>query len=303
MGSTVLTLAAVTRKALSPTWSSKQLASNELSVLADVALGRQSLPAVFEVPKGDFHQFKTADRIVVLAFAATPTDIPHDEYDAFANKHRDDYLFGFTKDPEVIESAGVTPPAIVVYREFDEPVVEYPYPISTFKDTFDGWLKEVSIPIIDQVSGENYQLYSESGLPLAYIFLDPSMENKDEVIDSIKPIAAKYKGKVNFVWIDAIQFGDHGKALNLVEPKWPSFVIQNIEKQLKYPLDQSTEVTPEAVEELVQQYVEGKLQPSLKSQPVPDAQDEPVFVLVEKQFDEVVFDDNKDVLVEFYAPW
>lgn len=108
---------------------------------------------------------------------------------------------------------------------------------------------------------------------------------------------------MNFVWIDAIKFGDHAKALNLGEAKWPSFAIQNIEKQLKYPLDQNKEVTTEAVESWVKQYLDGELQPQLKSQPIPAHQDGPVYVLVGKNFEEVVFDDTKDVLVEFYATW
>lgn len=241
---------------------------------------------------------------MALAFTTSTTEAPAPEYSAFAQKHRDDFLFGITADPEVIEAAGVKAPAIVVYREFDDPVVEYPYPMASFTaEDFETWIKEISIPTIDQVSGENYQVYAESGLPLAYLFIDPTAENREEVIKSIKPIASKFKGKVNFVWIDAIQFGDHGKALNLVEAKWPSFVIQDIEKQLKYPLDQTVEVTAESVGDLVEKYVEGKVEPSLKSEPIPDTQDEPVFVLVEKQFDEIVYDDDKDIFVEFYAPW
>jgi protein disulfide-isomerase A1 len=108
---------------------------------------------------------------------------------------------------------------------------------------------------------------------------------------------------MNFVWIDAIKFADHAKALNLVEAKWPSLVIQDIEKQLKYPLDQSKEFTTEVVESWVKQYLDGELQPQLKSQPIPANQDEPVYVLVGKTFDEVVYDDSKDVFVEFYATW
>ena len=50
-------------------------------------------------------------------------------------------------------------------------------------------------------------------------------------------------------------------------------------------------------------FLDNKLEPQLKSQPIPEVQDEPVFNLVGKQFDEVVFDDEKDVFVEFYAPW
>lgn len=265
---------------------------------------RQSLPAVADVTKATFHEFKNADKIVALAFLSSPTDAPAAEYSAFANTHRDDYLFGVTTDKEVIESAGVKPPALVLYRSFDEPATEYPYPVADLtSEELESWIKELAIPVIDQVGGENYGTYAQSGKPLAYLFLDPTDEKRDQYIDAIRPIAAKYKGKVNFVWIDAIQFGDHGKALNLVQAKWPSFVLQDLSKQLKYPLDQNEAVTPELVDQLVEGYLEGKLEPSLKSQPIPETQDEDVFVLVEKQFEDVVFDDSKDVFVEFYAPW
>ena len=146
-------------------------------------------------------------------------------------------------------------------------------------------------------------MYANSPKPLAYVFIDPSLEDKDDHIATVKPVAAKYKSKMNFVWIDAIKFADHAKALNLVEAKWPSLVIQNIEKQLKYPLDQNKEFTTDAVGSWVKQYLDGELQPQLKSEPIPAHQDEPVYVLVGKNFDEVVYDDNKDVFVEFYATW
>jgi len=120
---------------------------------------------------------------------------------------------------------------------------------------------------------------------------------------AIKPIAQKYKSKMNFVWIDGVKFGDHGKALNLMESKWPAFVVQNLEKQLKYPFDQTKEVTPEAVDEWVVAFLAGKLEPTLKSQPIPETQNEAVYTLVGKSFDDVVFDDSKDVFVEFYASW
>jgi len=40
----------------------------------------------------------------------------------------------------------------------------------------------------------------------------------------------------------------------------------------------------------------------LKSEPVPE-QTGPVKVVVAKNFDEIVNDETKDVLIEFYAPW
>jgi len=41
----------------------------------------------------------------------------------------------------------------------------------------------------------------------------------------------------------------------------------------------------------------------LKSEPVPEPNDDPVKVVVAKNFDDIVNNEDKDVLIEFYAPW
>lgn len=49
--------------------------------------------------------------------------------------------------------------------------------------------------------------------------------------------------------------------------------------------------------------VDEKLEPYLKSEAIPESNSEPVKVAVAKNFDEVVVNNDKDTLVEFYAPW
>ena len=266
-------------------------------------LHRQSLPAVTEVTASNIEEFKKADKIVAIAYLSS-SDAAAAVFQATAEKHRDDYLFGQSTDAAVVESAGVSTPAIVLYRAFDDPVSVYPHPVaSATVETIENWIAELSIPVIAEVNAENYMSYAQSGKPLAYLFIDPTSETKDEHIERVRVVALEHKAKINFVWIDAIKFGDHAKSLNLAESVWPGFVIQDLESQLKYPIDQKTEITAAVVKEWVESFVAGTLEPTLKSQPIPETQDEAVFTLVGKEFEKVVSHSDKHIFVEFYASW
>lgn len=48
---------------------------------------------------------------------------------------------------------------------------------------------------------------------------------------------------------------------------------------------------------------EGSLEAYIKSEEIPESNDGPVQVAVAKNFDEMVMNNKKDVLIEFYAPW
>lgn len=266
---------------------------------------KQSLPALTAVT-GDLHSnFTKEDKVVVVAYVDSDSDDLAKAVKAAAEAHRDDYLFGMTSDAEAIKEAGVMAPALVVYKTFDEGRVDLPAASvkSVTPDSIASFIKENAVPLLDEISGENYSNYAQSGLPLAYLFLDPTQSDREAKVSEFSAVAKKFKGKVNFVWIDAIKYAEHGKALNLLEAKWPAFVIDDMPNSLKYPHDQTGEVTPASVTSLVDSYLSGSLKPMLKSDPVPETNDGPVFTLVGSQFDEVIFDDSKDVLAEFYAPW
>lgn len=47
----------------------------------------------------------------------------------------------------------------------------------------------------------------------------------------------------------------------------------------------------------------GDLEPHIKSEAIPESNDGPVKVAVAKNFEELVTNNNKDTLIEFYAPW
>lgn len=73
------------------------------------------------------------------------------------------------------------------------------------------------------------------------------------------------------------------------------------EKTRKFNLKE--EFSIESFEKFVRDVLANKLEPYLKSEPIPDNNDAPVKVVVAKNFDEIVNNPDKDVLIEFYAPW
>lgn len=59
----------------------------------------------------------------------------------------------------------------------------------------------------------------------------------------------------------------------------------------------------ESLQTFVQNVLDDKLEPYLKSEAIPETNDAPVKVAVAKNFDDVVVNNDKDTLIEFYAPW
>lgn len=92
--------------------------------------------------------------------------------------------------------------------------------------------------------------------------------------------------------------------MNLPEPKWPSFAIQQIQESTKFPMPQTQEVNAKTVGDFVAKFAKGEISPSIKSQPVPKTQDEAVYNVVADTFEDVVLKENKkDVFIELYASW
>ncbi|KAI1345006.1 protein disulfide isomerase [Xylariaceae sp. FL0016] len=261
---------------------------------------KQSLPAVSLLTTESLEDFKTADKVVLVAYVDASDKSSNETYTAIAEKFRDNYLFGATNDAALAEAEGVKAPAIVLYKQFDEGK-------ATFSEKFDedaiiSFTKTASTPLIGEVGPETYSGYMSAGIPLAYIFAETADERK-ELGEALKPVAEQYRGKINFATIDAKSFGAHAGNLNLPTDKFPSFAIQETVKNQKFPFDTEKEITAKTIGSFVEDFSAGKIEPSLKSEPIPETQDAAVTVVVGKSYEDIVLDDSKDVLIEFYAPW
>lgn len=137
---------------------------------------------------------------------------------------------------------------------------------------------------------------------MAYIFAE-SVNERAEFAEAFKPIAEKHKGAINIATIDAKAFGAHAGNLNLNPEEFPAFAIQDPAKNAKYPYDQSKKIVAKDVGKFIQDVLDGKVEPSIKSEPIPETQDGPVTVVVAHSYQDLVIENEKDVLLEFYAPW
>ncbi|KAI9736885.1 MAG: protein disulfide-isomerase precursor [Claussenomyces sp. TS43310] len=261
---------------------------------------KQSLPAVSILSKDTIEEFKTADKIVLVGYFDPDDKTWNETYTTVAESLRDSFLFGATGDATLAKAEGAAIPSIVLYKSFDEG-----------KSVFDGkcdvasietFAKTASMPLVGEIGPETYSGYMSAGLPLAYIFAE-TPEERTKLSDLLKSVAEKHRGAISFATIDAKSFGAHAGNLNLATDKFPAFAIQDTVKNQKFPYGQHLEITAETIGSFVQDFVDGKIEPSIKSESVPESQDGPVHVVVAHNYKDIVLDDAKDVLIEFYAPW
>ena len=84
-------------------------------------------------------------------------------------------------------------------------------------------------------------------------------------------------------------------ALRIVDPQ---------ENMLKYAFDGSaSSASLDDLKNFVAQFKDGKLAPALKSEEIPEDNSAPLTTVVGKNWDAIINDPTKDVLVKYYAPW
>ncbi|KAF5102699.1 hypothetical protein D0Z03_000374 [Geotrichum reessii] len=265
---------------------------------------KELLPPSMKVTPENLEEFKSLGSISVIGFTddketnatfTDVTDVIHHEFN-----------IGFSNDAEFAKSNGVSSfPALVVFADYlDAPIV---YDAESAGENFEFNLDSITLAIIrasiapaGEIAPETFRAYMTSKLPLGYIFYS-TVEERETFEKAILPIAKELKDKLNIGLIDATKFASHTGNLNL-EEKFPAFSIHDMEKNRKYPLIDK-EFSVDNVIEFVKEFVAGKIEANLKSDPIPESQDGPVYTVVGLNYEEIVLDDEKDVLIEFYAPW
>jgi len=245
----------------------------------------------------ELSQAKTSGDVVVVGFFADETSSEFQAFKAAANALRNDFDFRLVTSSELAKAEGVKFPALVIFRKFDEPSVKFDGELKS--EDILKFIKSESLPSFGEIGPDNYQKYVERGFPIIWHFLDYKNEDST-LLSAIQAVAKKFK-QVSFVKLDGLKWASHAKNFGLTD-LLPGIVLEDREKRKNYLLPEGS-ISEKSLSDWVQEWVDGKLHANIKSQEIPEPNDEAVKVIVGKTFDTVVNDKTKDVLVEFYAPW
>jgi protein disulfide-isomerase A1 len=254
-----------------------------------------------------FLEFKSEEEMTKATSVATYLIVgfvdPSDQTsrDIFVNEaktRRNEFDFALVTEKSLLSNIPKLP-TVKIFRNFDEPVIEMSGEFTGVN--LDDFVNQNSLPLLGVIGPENYQKYVSRNLPLLWLFVDMVANHQEAVLTELGNVAKQFRSNVIFVKLDGVKWAEHAKNFGLTGTA-PEAVIEDRVKHKNY-LFPKGEFTAPLLQQFVQQFIDGSLQPHLKTQEPPKDNSGPVKVVVGSTFDSIVMDKSKDVFVEFYAPW
>nr|BAN20701.1 protein disulfide isomerase [Riptortus pedestris] len=244
---------------------------------------------------------KEAD-VAVIGFFDKDSKLK-DQYLKVTDRLREKFRFGITHAPENLEEYKEQ---VVLFRpkhlqsKFEPSSVIYKGDILEGLDSF---LKENAHGLVGHRTRDNAEDFSNP-LVVAYYSVDYVKNPKGTNYwrNRIMKVAQSFAKDFNFAVSakDDFQHELNEFGFDYVPTDKP-IVLARSKDNKKYTM--SDEFSIENFETFLSNLKEGNLEPYLKSEPIPESNDAPVKVAVAKNFDEIVTNNGKDTLIEFYAKW
>lgn len=172
-----------------------------------------------------------------------------------------------------------------------------------FSDKPEGlekWMKVNSIPAFKELKHENAPLYTGLNIPIFILFQEPG-ERDDKIVNDITDVAVENRGNgvVLFSWMNSELFGPFAEHVGVAGKK-PPIAIYDFKWEISYVFNKDFDKSN--LSAWIKRFIAGEVDPTGKSEPVPEKNDEPVKVVVGDSWKNIVEDTSKDVLIEQYAP-
>ncbi|KAE9465309.1 hypothetical protein C3L33_02778, partial [Rhododendron williamsianum] len=253
---------------------------------------------------GEAEQVLTAGSKVVLGFLDSLAGPQADEL-AAASRLEDDLSFYQTASPEVAKLFHIDPqvkrPALVLLKKEAEMISHFDGQFT--KSAIAQFVKENKLPLVTAFTREVAPVIFGNPIKMQFLLFATSNDSEN-LLPAFQEAAKGFKGKLIFVYVE-MDNEDYGKAVSEyfgVSGDAPRVVAYTgNDDSRKFVLD--GDLTLRSIKSFAEDFLEDKLKPFYKSDPIPETNDGDVKIVVGNNFDEIVLDESKDVLLEIYAPW
>merc|ERR1712152_27039 len=217
----------------------------------------------------------------------------------------DDLAFGVTGDEAVCSEYGVSGEGVVMVKTFDDGKAVLSEGLT--EEAVAKFVTSESLPLVIDFNHETAQkIFSGEVKSHFLLFSSAKADDHEDKLSILRDMAKKNKGNMLFVTINTDE-EDHKRILEffgIVDSELPTFRAIRLGEEMAKFKPEDDKFDAENVEKFVTDFLDGKLKQHLMSEEIPEDWDkEPVKVLVGKNFHDVAMNAEKDVLVEFYAPW
>jgi len=178
---------------------------------------------------------------------------------------------------------------------------------TTDGDEMETFFKDNEFPLYGALDGETFGKYMEKGHGMIWTLLEMTAENHKEKVEESRAkmtevARALAPEKYAVTHTNTVEFKKVIESMFAITT-FPKIVVQTkIGDKKNYVYEGDMEVAK--ILDFVKQVKAGEIQPNLKSeQPPEEPQTEPVKVVVGKTIETMVFTEDKDVMLEVYAPW
>jgi len=161
------------------------------------------------------------------------------------------------------------------------------------------WVSEEGYPLISVLAQEVWVRSSQSAKPLLAVFAADTSQ-----ITFLQTLAKETKGQLFFTESNMLELSTRwGSSTNFPTAIYVNWV-DGQPKMTVWNSDNGLEFNEDNLRSFIRDARNGVYVSYQKSEPIPEPNDDPVTIVVAKNFDQVVRDDSKDVVfVKFYAPW
>ncbi|EAN78229.1 bloodstream-specific protein 2 precursor [Trypanosoma equiperdum] len=190
------------------------------------------------------------------------------------------------------------PETIVVYRKGGEKEV-YDGPMEVEKLT--EFLQISRVAFGGEITPENYQYYSVIKRPVGWAMVKPNETASIELKESLTEVGKKMRSHMVVLWVNISKhpvWRDFGVP---EDAKYPAFLA--IHWGANYLHSTAEVVTRESLEKFILEFAAGRVEPTIKSLPVPEVETVDGKTTIVAKTMQKHLTSGKDMLILFFAPW